>query len=159
MIQRTKFLFMLTLLPVAAFGKTVYSGEFDYHYFESPQVYFKGRTAAELARLCDGRDNATNDDLAQCSHQKFVRLNSELNGRLKAMREKLANRDKSLTADGEPKAMPYFEKAQSSWAGYRDNECYSETYVMGEAAERDIFFWECMAGITVEEVMEKIQIK
>ncbi|TKC80252.1 DUF1311 domain-containing protein [Trinickia terrae] len=51
-------------------------------------------------------------------------------------------------------ASPYSEKAQNAWATYRDNECYSETYSMGEAAERYIFFWECMANITQSRVKE-----
>jgi uncharacterized protein YecT (DUF1311 family) len=37
---------------------------------------------------------------------------------------------------------------------YRDSECYTETYMMGEAAERYIFFWECMTSITKNRVKE-----
>ncbi|CAG9265120.1 hypothetical protein PUN4_50005 [Paraburkholderia unamae] len=70
------------------------------------------------------------------------------------MREKLLRGDKSLMADGDPSASPYFGKAQSAWVEYRDNECYSETYAMGGAAERYIFFWECMANITESRTKE-----
>ncbi|MCC8404932.1 DUF1311 domain-containing protein [Paraburkholderia sp. MMS20-SJTN17] len=59
-----------------------------------------------------------------------------------------------VKASGDPVASPYFEKAQSGLTSYRDNECYSEVYAMGEAAEREIFFWECMANITDSRVKE-----
>ncbi|WP_233801393.1 lysozyme inhibitor LprI family protein [Paraburkholderia sp. HP33-1] len=154
MIHRTKILCMLTLLPIVASAKTVYSGEFDYHYFKSPEAYFPGRSAAEVTRICDSGEHANNEDLAQCSHLKFNKANSQLEKKLKAVRLMNERGDKSLKASGDPLASPYFEKAQSAWASYRDNECYSEAYAMGEAAEREIFFWECMANITDSRVKE-----
>lgn len=154
MIHRTKILCVFALLPVFSNAKTVYSGEFDYHYFKSPEAYFSGRSVAEVARMCDSGEHATNEDLAQCSHLKFNRVSSQLDKRLKAVRLMNEKGDKSLKATGDPVASPYFEKAQSAWSTYRDNECYSETYAMGEAAEREIFFWECMANITDSRVKE-----
>ena len=154
MILRTKFSILLALLPIVASAKTVYSGEFDYRYFKSPEVYFSGRSGAQVARMCDTGEHASNDDLAQCSHLKFDQVSIQLEKRLKAVNSKIKSGDKSLKGSGEPLASPYFEKAQSAWAIYRDNECYGETYSMGEAAERYIFFWECMANITKSRVEE-----
>ncbi|RFU47639.1 lysozyme inhibitor LprI family protein [Paraburkholderia sp. DHOC27] len=158
MIRHTRFLYLLALLPVFSIAKTVYSGEFDYHYFKSPEAYFSGRTAAEVARMCNSGEHASNDDLAQCSHLKFNKTSRRLESNLKAVRMKNASVDKSLRASGNPQASPFFEKAQSAWEAYRDNECYSETYAMGGAAEREIFFWECMASITDSRVKELDQL-
>ncbi len=104
--------------------------------------------------MCNTGEHASNDDLAQCSHLKFNYASSQLEKKLKAIRSRSENNDKSLKTDGEPPSSPYFEKAQAAWTTYRDNECYSETYSMGAAAERYIFFWECMANITKSRVKE-----
>jgi uncharacterized protein YecT (DUF1311 family) len=145
---------VFAILPVFASAKTIYSGEFDHHYLKSPEADFSERPAAEVARMCDSGEHASNDDLAQCSHLRFNKASSRLEKSLKAVRLMNAKGDKSLKASGNPLASPYFEKAQSAWASYRDNECYSEIYTMGEAAEREIFFGECMANITDSRVKE-----
>ncbi len=104
--------------------------------------------------MCDTGEHASNEDLAQCSHLKFNKASSQLETRLSAMRSRSEKGDESLKAEGEPASSPYFERAQRAWSTYRDNECYSETYSMGEAAERYIFFWECMADVTQSRVKE-----
>jgi uncharacterized protein YecT (DUF1311 family) len=154
MIRRTSFIVALAIAPVIAPAKTVYSGEFDYHYFKSPEQHFSGHSAADVARMCDTGEHASNDDLAQCSHRKFNHAAGELDKNLKLAKSKVGKNDKSLKAEGEPLALPYFLKSQDAWTQYRDNECYTETYMMGEAAERYIFFWECMANITLDRVKE-----
>ncbi|WP_321945494.1 MULTISPECIES: lysozyme inhibitor LprI family protein [unclassified Paraburkholderia] len=154
MIRHTDILCALAILPIFASAKTVYSGEFDYHYFKSPEAYFSGRSAAEVAHMCDSGEHASNEDLGQCSHLKFNKSSNQLDKRLKTVRLMNEKGDKSLKTTGDPAASPYFEKAQNAWYTYRDNECYSETYAMGEAAEREIFFWECMANITNSRVKE-----
>jgi uncharacterized protein YecT (DUF1311 family) len=154
MIHRTEILIALAFLPVVVSAKTVYSGEFDYHYFKSPEQYFSGRTPAEISRMCDSGERASNDDLAQCSHLKFDRAAKEMNKKVQVARSKFKKGDGLLKSEGEPAAVPYFDRAQDAWIKYRDNECYSETYMMGEAAERYIFFWECMANITEGRIKE-----
>lgn len=154
MIHRTKLLCTLALLPILASAKTIYSGEFDYRDFKSPETTFAGRPAAEVARMCESGEHASNDDLGQCSHLKFNRANALMEQKLRALTARIRNVDPSLKASGEPTALPYFEKAQSAWASYRDSECYGETYSMGEASERYIFFWECMASITERRTKE-----
>lgn len=154
MIHLTKLLCALALLPVVSSAKTIYSGEFDYHDFKSPEASFAGRSATDVARMCNSGEHASNDDLGQCSHLKFDRAAGQLENRLRAVTAKFQSVDKSLKATGEPIALPFFEKAQSGWVTYRDNECYGETYSMGEASERYIFFWECMANITDSRVKE-----
>jgi uncharacterized protein YecT (DUF1311 family) len=156
MTQLTKLTLLLSLIALSdiAVASTVYSGEFDYHDFKSPEASFAGRSAAEMARLCDSGEQASNDELAQCSHLKFNRANSQLDKKLKAVTSKIEGVDKPLKSNGEPVAFPFFKKAQSAWATYRDNECYSETYSMGEATERYIVFWQCMTKITQSRVKE-----
>jgi uncharacterized protein YecT (DUF1311 family) len=154
MIRRTSVLVVLACMPIFPPAKTIYSGDFDYHFFKSAEEYFSGKTRSEVASMCDTGDHATNDDLAQCSHLKFERANRELDRNLKSAKAKVERNDKLLKAEGEPLALPYFVKSQSDWAKYRDGECYTETYMMGEAAERYIFFWECMANITQNRVKE-----
>jgi uncharacterized protein YecT (DUF1311 family) len=154
MIRPTKSLVLFALVPALVFAKSIYSGKFDYHEFKTPEQSFAGRTAAEIAHTCDTGDHATNDDLAQCSHMKFNHASVELGKELRAVRKRIARNDEALQAQGEPLALPFFNQAHDSWVKYRDNECYSETYMMGEAAERYIFFWECMATITQHRVKE-----
>ncbi|MGF6920948.1 lysozyme inhibitor LprI family protein [Paraburkholderia sp. 40] len=154
MIHRTSLILALTIAPIIAPAKTVYSGKFDYHYFKSPDQYFSGHSAADVAHMCDTGEHASNDDLAQCSHRKFDHAARALDKILRSAKSKIGGNDSSLKAEGEPLALPYFLKSQDAWAQYRDNECYTETYMMGEAAERYIFFWECMANITRDRVKE-----
>ncbi|QYD69149.1 DUF1311 domain-containing protein [Paraburkholderia edwinii] len=154
MIRRTSFLVALTAVPIFASAKTIYSGEFDYHSFKPAEAYFAGRSASEVARMCETGEHASNEDLAQCSHLKFEQVRHELSRNLQAARSEIERNDKSLKAEGEPLALPYFVKSQNDWMQYRDSECYTETYMMGEAAERYIFFWECMTSITKNRVRE-----
>jgi uncharacterized protein YecT (DUF1311 family) len=154
MILRTSAVIILAVVPVFVFAKTIYSGEFDYREFRSPEQSFSGKTPAEITRMCNTGEHASNDDLAQCSHLKFNRASRDLNRKLILMRKAIAADDVRLKDQGEPLAMPFFNQTQESWSKYRDSECYTETYMMGEAAERYIFFWECMATITQARVKE-----
>jgi uncharacterized protein YecT (DUF1311 family) len=154
MILRTSAVIVLAVAPAFAFSKTIYSGEFDYREFRSPEQYFSGKTPTEITRMCNTGEHTSNDDLAQCSHLKFNRASRDLNRKLILMRKAIAADDVHLKDQGEPLAMPFFNQTQESWTKYRDSECYTETYMMGEAAERYIFFWECMATITQTRVKE-----
>jgi uncharacterized protein YecT (DUF1311 family) len=104
--------------------------------------------------MCETGDHASNEDLAQCSHLKFERVSHELSQALQSARSEVERNDKSLKAEGELLALPYFLTSQNDWMQYRDNECYTETYMTSEAAERYIFFWECMTSITKNRVKE-----
>jgi uncharacterized protein YecT (DUF1311 family) len=158
MILPTKALILLALVPALACAKSIYSGKFDYREFKPPEQSFVGRTPADIARMCDTGEHASNDDLAQCSHMKFNRASVELSRELRAVQKGIARNDTVLRNQGEPLALPFFNQAQDSWVKYRDNECYTETYMMGEAAERYIFFWECMATITQHRVKELVDM-
>ncbi len=144
---------MLFFSSVVAAAATS-SGEFDYRDFKSSASYFEGHSAAEIETLCKTGEHASNDDLAQCSHLKFDKANSQLENKLRAAISKMQRVDKSLKAGGEPVALPFFERAQDAWTTYRDSECYGETYSMGGALERYISFWECMTNITQVRVQE-----
>lgn len=147
-------LLLCAALSGSVFAKTIYSGEFDYREFEPAAKYFADKNDSAVARMCKSGEHASNEDMGQCSHLKYEHAESHLNKLLQAVRSNYARNDESLRTSGEPLASPFFEKAQTSWAMYRDNQCYSETYSMGEAAERYIFFWECMANVTESRTKE-----
>ncbi len=91
-------------------------------------------------------------DASECAHFYFERARSELGEEVRKITKNLGGSDKSLKVDGEPQALPYFTKAQSHWTAYRDNECYSESYSLGQASMRYIVFWQCMRGLTQERI-------
>lgn len=147
-IIKTLLLVAPCVLSVGASAKTIYSGEFDYRKVEPSSVYFSGRTRAEISKWCKTGEHASTEDLGQCSHMEYENADRDLTKRLKLVRAAIAENDKSLKADGEPLALPYFDKSQDAWAKYREGDCYSETYMLGEASMRYINFWDCMTRIT-----------
>lgn len=142
------------VLSVAASAKTIYSGEFDYTKFEPSSIYFTGRTPAEISRLCKTGEHAGTMDISECAHRDYESANRDLQNKLKALRPEIEQNDKSLKADGEPLALPYFVKSQEAWAQYRESDCYYETYMLGEASMRYITFWDCMTRITKSRLDE-----
>lgn len=142
------------VLSVAASAKTIYSGEFDYKKFEPSSAYFAGRTPAEIAKLCKTGEHAGTMDISECAHRDYESANINLENRLKTLRSEIEDDDKSLQAETEPLALPYFLKSQDAWAQYRESYCYYETYALGEASIRYINFWNCMSRITKSRLEE-----
>jgi uncharacterized protein YecT (DUF1311 family) len=142
------------VLSVAVSAKTIYSGEFDYRKFEPSSVYFTGRTPAEISELCRTGEDAGTMDMSECAHRDYENANRDLQNKLKVLRSEVDENDKSLKASGEPLALPYFVKSQAAWAQYRESDCYSETYMLGEASMRYIKFWDCMTRITKSRLDE-----
>ncbi|CAB3752524.1 lysozyme inhibitor LprI family protein [Paraburkholderia humisilvae] len=155
MIRHTNILLPLLLVPVLAVAQSRYSGDFDFQDFQSSKMYFSNFTAAQVEHLCMTGEHASNEDLEQCEHRKFERADLKLNTQLRAMKSLVDNSDKFVKEYGEkPLSAPYFLKAQRSWIEYRNNECYTETYMMGQAVERYIRFWNCMATMTNNRINE-----
>ncbi|CAG4913181.1 lysozyme inhibitor LprI family protein [Paraburkholderia gardini] len=142
------------VLSIAASAKTIYSGEFDYRKFEPSSMYFSGFTSSEISKLCEIGEHAGTMDISECAHRNYERANRNLEKKLKALRSEIVENDKSLKADGEPLALPYFVKSQEIWAQYRESGCYYETYMLGEASMRYITFWDCMTRITKSRLDE-----
>jgi uncharacterized protein YecT (DUF1311 family) len=140
---------------VQAQAETVYSGEFDYRQFQPSAAYFSGHTDSEITRFCKTGEKASGDDLAQCAHREFERVSARLDSKESAAKRSIALNDKALNENSqEPLAMPYFVNSSAAWVQYRDNQCYAETYMLGEASERYTRFWHCMASITKIRVEE-----
>ncbi|MGF6484971.1 lysozyme inhibitor LprI family protein [Paraburkholderia sp. JPY419] len=155
MTHHTKLIAAIAFWPIFSIAATVYSGGFDYKQIQSSATYFSGHSEKEIDHLCKSGEHATNDDLAQCQHREFERAKVRLDDKLKAVTARFERGDNFLkTYDEKPLAMPYFVSAQVSWMKFRDSQCYAETYMMGEAAERDIYFWGCMTDITQTRVNE-----
>ncbi|TKC91154.1 DUF1311 domain-containing protein [Trinickia terrae] len=151
--------FLLSSLCLAVSGSacaaTAYSGEFDYMQFQPSATYFSGHTDTEIAHLCKTGEHASNEDLTQCSHREFERVSAQLARKLKAVQSQIERNDKALKDNhAEPLAMPYFAKSDAAWVQYRDSQCYAETYMLGEASERYINFWQCMTSVTRTRIRE-----
>jgi uncharacterized protein YecT (DUF1311 family) len=137
------------VMSSTAHPATVYLGEFDYTQFQPSAEYFSGHTDSEIARLCTSDQHASNDDLAQSAHRQFERADARLGSREMAASTLIIRSDDALKGNHqEPLAMPYFSKSHAAWMQYRDNQCYAEVYMLGEASDRYTRFWQCMTDIT-----------
>jgi uncharacterized protein YecT (DUF1311 family) len=153
-IIKTFLCLVIGVLAVTASAKTIYSGEFDYRKFEPSSAYFSGRTPADIVKLCKTGEHAGTMDMSQCVHSDYEIANRNLEIRLKTLRSGIEADDKSLQADGEPLALPYFVKSQDAWVQYRDNYCYYDTYALDEASMRYMNFWDCMTRMTKKRLSE-----
>ncbi|WP_233801389.1 lysozyme inhibitor LprI family protein [Paraburkholderia sp. HP33-1] len=145
--------FMLIFFAPVVFADSIYSGEFDYSKAHSYKAYFLNKTDSEIAIYCK-RDSMSTEDLWQCSHFYFEKSDESLTRLVSEISRKLQNNDMDLKANGEPPALPYFEAAQQHWKAFRDNECYSDTYSLGQASMRYMVFWDCMTRITKDRFNE-----
>ncbi|MGF6371232.1 lysozyme inhibitor LprI family protein [Paraburkholderia sp. 32] len=139
---------MFNFLDSTALSKTIYSVQFDYKKAAPSSVYFSGKLREEIDRLCKTGEHAATADIAACSHRNFEQIYAELNSTIKSLETELRKGDVDLKVDNNPVALPYFEKGQRAWVEYRDNQCYAESYSLGEASVRYMTFWDCMARIT-----------
>lgn len=138
----------------AAFGKTIYSVPFDYTKATPSSVYFSGKSRVEIDHLCKTGEHASTADIAACSQRDFESAVAQLNSTIKSTEAGLKTNDVDLKIADNPVALPYFTKAQRAWQEYRDNQCYSETYSLGEASMRYMTFWDCMTRITKERISD-----
>lgn len=142
------------LINASALGKTIYSVSFDYKKATPSSIYFSGKSGAEIDHLCKTGEHASTTDIAACGQRNFERNSAQLNETVSSLESGFKADDVDLKADGNPVALPYFEKAQSAWGEYRDNQCYAETYSLGEASMRYTTFWDCMSRITEERIVD-----
>ncbi|MEM5295138.1 lysozyme inhibitor LprI family protein [Burkholderia sp. JPY481] len=108
----------------------------------------------EIDRLCRTGEHTSTADIAVCSQRNFEQIYAKLNSTIKTSEAELSKGDVDLKADNNPVALPYFENGQRAWVEYRDNQCYAETYSLGEASMRYVTFWDCMARITKERISD-----
>jgi uncharacterized protein YecT (DUF1311 family) len=141
------------LFASTAGAGTTYSGEFDYKKVKSYKTYFKNKSDVEIEHFCTD-DSIGSEDRWQCSHFSFERINGKLNERISLISADLHRNDADLKSGGEPTALPYFKRAQQYWTAFRDNECYSDTYSLGQASMRYMVFWDCMTRLTKARLEE-----
>ena len=137
-----------------AFSATIYGGTFDYKRYRPSNLYFAGRSENEIAKFCKSLPHASQEDMDQCAHREFEQVNKEMKEKVLSISSKIKNNDLSLSSQNLPRALPYFHRSQKAWIQYRDNECYSYTYQIGEASIRYQDFWGCMTRITKRHIDE-----
>ncbi|KXU87558.1 hypothetical protein CI15_15595 [Paraburkholderia monticola] len=99
-------------------------------------------------------DSLNTEDFWQYSHFYFEKANDILTNRVPLIYANLQKNDADLKSNGERPALSYFETAQQHWKTVRDNECYSDTYLLGPASIRYMVFLDCMTRITKNRLDE-----
>ncbi|SDR51164.1 Uncharacterized conserved protein YecT, DUF1311 family [Paraburkholderia fungorum] len=127
---------------------------FDYREFVPSAAYFSGHTRVEIDLLCNTGKNASTSDLEVCGERRFEQTSAELEVTVKSIEKAYRNGDVALKADDDPIASAYFVKAQKAWQDYRENQCYVETYSLAVASMRYMTFWDCMARIAKERIID-----
>lgn len=135
------------------FGQSIYSGTFNYTKAEPAEKFFSGKSPSDIKSYCK-TDSLPTEEAWQCSHFQFEQASIALNRQVTVIAAQLKKNDRALKADSYPLALPYFNKAQRHWQLFRDNECYSDTYSLGQASMRDMVFWDCMTRITKRRLDE-----
>ncbi|MFM0240430.1 lysozyme inhibitor LprI family protein [Paraburkholderia phytofirmans] len=155
-IKKSAASVLMLLVPLlfhsTASGKTIYSVGFDYRKAVPSSVYFAGKSHKEVDRLCETGEHASTADVAACSQRDYEIIFAKLRSKIKSLEDGFKKDDAELKAEDNPIASPYFEKGQNAWIEFRDNQCYAETYSLGEALMRYMTFWDCMARITKERL-------
>ncbi|WP_085481229.1 lysozyme inhibitor LprI family protein [Paraburkholderia susongensis] len=135
------------------FGQSIYSGPFDYTKVKPAEIFFSGKSPLDIKVHCK-TDSLSTEEAWQCSHFQFEQASVALNRQVAVIAAELKKNDRDLKAGGYPLALPFFKKAQEYWKSFRDNECYSDTYSLGQASMRDMVFWDCMTRITTNRLDE-----
>ncbi|MGF6574067.1 uncharacterized protein YecT (DUF1311 family) [Paraburkholderia sp. GAS333] len=138
--------------PIAN-SASIYGTAFDYRKAEPAIIQFPGKTSQQIAEHCKSESLGTME-LTTCAQFKFETARATLAKTVEATEKEIDQSDVELRKDHNPIALPYFKQAQSHWQNYRDNQCYANTYEIGEASIRFIDFWTCMEIITKARIDE-----
>lgn len=154
MLQRINALLVLLLAVNFAYASpSIYGAEFDYKKAKPASQFFSGKTPKQIASYCENEKLGTRD-LSACAQFRYETALDVLNKRVSSVERALEDNDKRNGAFGEPAALPFFKKSQANWERYRDNNCYSDVYSVGQASLRFVDFWDCMARITKNRIDE-----
>lgn len=132
---------------------SIYGSTFDYTKVRPASVYFGGKSPVEIQSYCKN-ENLGTLDLSACAQFDYEMIIGRLNGKVAEIEKITKHDDLDHRANGEPEALPFFEKSQVSWLSYRDNACYSEAYQAGQASLHFVYFWDCMTRITKNRLRE-----
>ncbi|CAM2163695.1 DUF1311 domain-containing protein [Paraburkholderia sacchari] len=135
-------------------GETIYSVPFDYKKASPSSIYFQRKSKAEIDHLCKTGEHAGTADVAACSQRDFEQSSHSLDVLLRSEEADYKKNDADLLANHYPVALPHFQRAERAWSDYRDNQCYAETYSLGQASMRYMTFWDCMTRITKERIAD-----
>lgn len=154
-MRHISFLFVLALATSAVSGEPGRSGAFDYKKAHSSRSFFAPKSDAEITLYCKQNDLPT-IEIWQCSHFAFEQVDANLRKRIAYLSAQRRKSDSELRRDGDdsPAALPWFERANRSWVEFRANECYYDTYSLGQASMRYMVFWDCMTRITKNRLAE-----
>ncbi|CAE6881524.1 lysozyme inhibitor LprI family protein [Paraburkholderia domus] len=154
MMRATSVFFVLLLVANAAYASSsIYGSEFDYKKAKPASTYFSGKNRQHVASFCK-KEMLGTMDLSACAQFRYELAIEALNKRIQVVEKILEADDKDNGTYGEPAALPFFRKAQANWELYRDNNCYSDVYSVGQASLRFIDFWDCMTRITKQRLDE-----
>ncbi|SIT44010.1 conserved exported hypothetical protein [Paraburkholderia ribeironis] len=154
MMRAISVFMLLCLTAQTVYASTsIYGSAFDYKKAQSTSAYFTGKSPAEIALYCKGEYLGTMD-ISACSQFRYEGAIKTLNKKVAEIEKITRNYDREHRANGEPEALPFFEKAQANWQLYRDNYCYSEVYQVGQASLHFVYFWDCMTRMTKNRLDE-----
>jgi len=148
MLKIVEILIILSLFTRVAHPSTsIYGSAFDYKNAFPSTRYFPGKTHEQVAAYCRQELLGTME-LFSCAQFDYERAVDRLIGRIHVIEEVLKADDIEHEKNGEPAALPYFRRSQTHWELYRDNNCYSDTYSVGQASLHFVYFWDCMTRMT-----------
>ncbi|MDE2430497.1 MAG: DUF1311 domain-containing protein [Burkholderiales bacterium] len=154
MMRTTSILLALcSIINAAHASSSIYGSIFDYRKAKPTSEYFPGKTTKQIILYCKN-ERLDTMDLAACAQSRYEAATIQLDQKFVEIEDITRLNDRKLLTDNEPEALPYFQKAQSNWRLYRDNECYAEAYQSGTATLRYIDFWDCMTRITKNRLNE-----
>lgn len=155
MLRLTKCILIVlcAIWHAANASSSIYGSEFDYTKAKPAREYFSGKSNEQIALYCKKEMLGTTDSAA-CAQFRYEVVANALGKRISVIEKTLQDDDKENVANGEPAALPFFKKSQMNWALYRDNDCYSDVYSVGQASLRFIDFWDCMSRITKNRLDE-----
>jgi len=154
MMRVTSVVFALFFVANSVYASSsIYGSAFDYKKAEPSSVYFPGKTRAQIASYCKS-ERLNTMDLSACAHFQYENTISDLNARVLSIEKTLKEGDQENAAYQGPAALPFFKRAQMNWKLYRDNDCYSDVYSVGQASLRFVDFWDCMTRITKNRIDE-----
>lgn len=134
-------------------SSSIYGAAFDYKRAEPSSVNFSGENRIQIASYCKNERLSTMD-LSACVHFQYENAISDLNARVLLIEKATREDDRENGAYGGPAALPFFKKTQMHRELYRDNECYSDVYSVGQVSLRFVDFWDCMTRITKNRLDE-----
>lgn len=141
------FIILFAISSAAHASSSIYGSAFDYKKARPTSAYFSGKNRDQITAICKSERLSTMD-LSACAQFRYEGAAEALNKRISEVEKILKEDDKENAQYGEPAALPFFKKAQLNWSLYRDNDCYSNTYSIGQASLRFVNFWDCMARIS-----------